>query len=340
MLRTLMKRVLLLPPFKHIGEQLCDLYRPQHRSAPALNIPRFDVSTEEQFYDLLYAKGLLDITGDFPRRDAEALERLVRDALKRRLVVVEVGSWKGLSTAVLARTVMRVSGSVFAVDHWQGSEGVPHHDCAKTTDIFFVFRRNLMALGLWPVVHPLVMNSRTASRLFVDGSVDMVFLDADHRYTAVKQDIRWWLPKLRGGGILCGHDCEGHYDSFSPAAQQHLRAHMDDDCIPNIQHPGVVTVLRDTYGASYSIKPYAAYPEHVRRQIERYIEEPWAPNGHPVCHPGTILALNEYFGTQYTLMRNSTIWYHVRQGTVAVQTDSEETPAGLRQRDEGDRLLA
>lgn len=39
-----------------------------------------------------------------------------------------------------------------------------------------------------------------------DASQDMVFLDADHRYSSVVADIAAWLPKVKPGGWLAGHD--------------------------------------------------------------------------------------------------------------------------------------
>ena len=41
-----------------------------------------------------------------------------------------------------------------------------------------------------------------------DSSVDLVFIDADHSYEAVRKDIVKFAPKLRSGGILCGHDID------------------------------------------------------------------------------------------------------------------------------------
>jgi hypothetical protein len=35
---------------------------------------------------------------------------------------------------------------------------------------------------------------------------DLVFIDADHSREACYADCRTWLPKVKPGGILCGHD--------------------------------------------------------------------------------------------------------------------------------------
>jgi len=41
---------------------------------------------------------------------------------------------------------------------------------------------------------------------FEDNSVDFVYLDADHKYESVKEEIKAWWPKIKLGGILAGHD--------------------------------------------------------------------------------------------------------------------------------------
>jgi hypothetical protein len=49
--------------------------------------------------------------------------------------------------------------------------------------------------------------SVAAAARFPDGFFDWVYLDADHRYEAVRDDIAAWWPKVRGGGgVLAGHD--------------------------------------------------------------------------------------------------------------------------------------
>lgn len=57
-----------------------------------------------------------------------------------------------------------------------------------------------------PEVRIVRLDSVRASKLFGYGYLDMVFIDADHSYEAVLRDIRAWLPVVRNGGIISGHD--------------------------------------------------------------------------------------------------------------------------------------
>jgi hypothetical protein len=38
------------------------------------------------------------------------------------------------------------------------------------------------------------------------GKLDFVFIDANHSYEAVKEDLEAWYPKIRKGGLFSGHD--------------------------------------------------------------------------------------------------------------------------------------
>lgn len=49
-------------------------------------------------------------------------------------------------------------------------------------------------------------SSGVAANLLADESLDWVYIDANHSYQSVVQDIHAWLPKVRRGGILAGHD--------------------------------------------------------------------------------------------------------------------------------------
>jgi hypothetical protein len=57
----------------------------------------------------------------------------------------------------------------------------------------------------------LQADSAAAAAAFADGSVDAVFVDANHSADAVAADIRAWLPKLSATGVIAGHDLSpGH----------------------------------------------------------------------------------------------------------------------------------
>lgn len=54
--------------------------------------------------------------------------------------------------------------------------------------------------------HFLRMPSLEAAAYVADGSLDFAFIDADHSYEGCRDDIHAWWPKVKNGGILCGHD--------------------------------------------------------------------------------------------------------------------------------------
>lgn len=55
-------------------------------------------------------------------------------------------------------------------------------------------------------ITPIKLDSISASKLYKDNSLDFVFIDAAHDYESVFNDITYWLPKIKPGGIIAGHD--------------------------------------------------------------------------------------------------------------------------------------
>ena len=120
--------------------------------------------------------------------DIDELEWLYNTAI-RMDTIVEIGAWAGRSTAALLRGC---PGVVFSVDPWQNGElgEIGYQEYIYNTKTF----TNLVIMKMY---------SHGAAYL-INTPVDMVFIDGDHKYESVIDDIESWLPKTKK--IICGHD--------------------------------------------------------------------------------------------------------------------------------------
>jgi hypothetical protein len=125
-------------------------------------------------------------------------------------VFVEVGSWKGRSSAFLGVEIVNSKKPIalHCVDTFKGTPGESEHDNDPDRErLAQVFASNMMPLakaGLDLLVH--VGKSVVAAGGFDDGSVDFCWLDGDHSEEAVYADIGAWLPKMKEGGVMGGDD--------------------------------------------------------------------------------------------------------------------------------------
>ena len=73
--------------------------------------------------------------------------------------------------------------------------------------------------------------SFNAHKLFDDQTFDFIYIDGDHTYEAVRDDIELWWPKLKVGGIFAGHDYRKytakHGDEYGviEAVDEHIAVH-------------------------------------------------------------------------------------------------------------------
>jgi hypothetical protein len=118
--------------------------------------------------------------------------------------IVELGAWKGRSSAFLVVEAYNKSPKieVHIVDTWGGNPFDGSED--QSTDAYSKFISNMSLLARPYQAYRMTTNE--AVGFFKDESLDAVFIDADHSYEAVKMDIKNWMPKVRKGGILAGHD--------------------------------------------------------------------------------------------------------------------------------------
>lgn len=123
---------------------------------------------------------------------------------------VEVGCWKGRSASHMAVEIINSNKNIKfdCVDTWKGSEEhVYANDPFILEDkLYDEFLKNIEPVK--HIINPIRLSSIEASKLYADDSLDFVFIDASHIYEDVKDDIIHWLPKVKKGGIIAGHDID------------------------------------------------------------------------------------------------------------------------------------
>ena len=118
---------------------------------------------------------------------------------------LEIGTYKGRSAAYMMHRILQSGKDIgfITVDPFDGS-GDKYSKYPR--EIYQDFSQGIKALGI-KVVH-LVGRSQDLAPYLADGSLAFVFVDGSHDYQDVKADLEAYLPKVKPGGILAGHDLQ------------------------------------------------------------------------------------------------------------------------------------
>lgn len=142
------------------------------------------------------------------------LEELCSTVAKKDCMFLEIGSWLGDSTIPLAKIAKANNGKLFCIDWWKGNPATKLNNLAENYDVFSIFWNRIIANNLQDTVIPLRGNSKVIHKILKKSSFDFLFIDGDHSYDGITQDINNYIPLLKTHGIICGHDCEGYIDNF------------------------------------------------------------------------------------------------------------------------------
>lgn len=145
--------------------------------------------------------------------------KIIVDQAKDNSKFVEIGSWKGKSAAYMLVEIINSNKNIqlTSVDNWLAESVYPiflsnMSDFLKTPDLYQHIRES----------------SVDGSKYFEDNSLDFVFIDACHLYECVMMDVEAWLPKVKKGGIIAGHDYN-----------------LDDPT--NLEHAGVIKAINELF---------------------------------------------------------------------------------------------
>lgn len=139
----------------------------------------------------------------------ELYKYVIDNCIDNDLHFIEVGVWKGRSACFMAVEIANSGKNISfdCIDDWRGDPKEESHwadPILKENRLYEHFLENISPVTQY--IKPIRLKSLEAVSLYEDSSVDFIFIDASHDYDSVKEDIVAWLPKLKPGGILAGHD--------------------------------------------------------------------------------------------------------------------------------------
>ncbi|WP_328893629.1 class I SAM-dependent methyltransferase [Streptomyces sp. NBC_00236] len=153
--------------------------------------------------------------GFMPVVEGLALYAAATDAAALGLPLLEVGTYCGRSTILLADAARAAGVTALTVDHHRGSEeqqpGWEYHDPTVVDpevgrmDTLPTFRRTLHAAGLEDHVVALVGRSPQVAAVW-GGRLGLVFIDGGHTDEHANGDYEGWAPHVAEGGLLVIHD--------------------------------------------------------------------------------------------------------------------------------------
>jgi SAM-dependent methyltransferase len=147
---------------------------------------------------------LPDVEGWLTEAQAARLDRCSR-AVPAGGRIVEIGSFRGRSTIVLARAAP-ASAEVVAVDPHLGSDRGPQEIAAQPElgeQDTQIFRANLERHGvLERVTHVRMLSSEAP----LPDAIDLLYVDGAHRLGPARDDLVRWGARVRDGGTMLVHD--------------------------------------------------------------------------------------------------------------------------------------
>ena len=149
------------------------------------------------------------------RKNYHGLEiaRLIDNHRVKRFA--EVGVMRGRFAKRVLRQIGVTLHEYWGIDQWlelhsdkkagrdHGHLGYPRRTQATWDEYYFGVCK---LMTFFPCLHVLKAKSLEATDLFEDGYFDMVYIDTSHFYEDTLVEVPAWLPKVRPGGIISGHD--------------------------------------------------------------------------------------------------------------------------------------
>ena len=144
------------------------------------------------------------------KRHARSLVELIKQhfGVLKPIRGAEVGVWRGELSEALLTHLPKLT--LFMVDPWENLiEGTPTM-LKKMNEVIAAREEAEARTGrLRRVIYQMTSLEASKDLLKQNQSFHFVFVDAVHLYEYVRDDLTAWLPLVKEGGLICGHDYNG-----------------------------------------------------------------------------------------------------------------------------------
>jgi hypothetical protein len=151
------------------------------------------------------------------------LKELAESVARQGMLGFEVGGFTGWTASQVLPVFKENNGHFYLLDWFKGSVETqvagyhwPNFDSKK---VLLQTLSNFETQDFDGLTTFIIGSSLDIPPICADGALDYVYIGADHRYTPFKKDLEAWLPKLRKGGVICGHAFTGWCPKDSPEWQ-------------------------------------------------------------------------------------------------------------------------
>jgi predicted O-methyltransferase YrrM len=207
----------------------------------------------KQFLNNLNELDLQD--GNLTDIDAFALIQLAKSVADKTtfpIKFLEVGCWKGKSTACLALVASKYpSGKVYSIDNFKGAPKTKEEKTAQTSNIISIFKQNMEMINAQDITCLLNMDVRDATIILNQHTFDLVFIDGSNYYYDVQETIDYAFNWVREGGIICGRNlAPTPYNELPEEVKQQA---FDTEYLPELKiHPGITKAVNEAFAGKHN----------------------------------------------------------------------------------------
>lgn len=121
--------------------------------------------------------------------------------------IAEIGVWKGWFLNGIFCNCPEIT-EYWGIDSWN-VKNVPGDPLPIATQKEWtaIYLKVCNVLKYYYQLKIIKADSIEAAKIFPEGYFDFVFIDGDHSYESVRDDVKAWTPLIRKGGMITGHDC-------------------------------------------------------------------------------------------------------------------------------------